>query len=91
MDMLPIITAIISCVTTLAVCLINNGVLHRNAENKQNEIMNLITYKVDTLTKKVEEHNSVILRTYELEKRSSVTEEQIKVINHRIDDLERSK
>lgn len=32
--------------------------------------------------------NSVIERTYELEKRAALVTEQIKVANHRIDDLE---
>ena len=36
----------------------------------------------------VDRHNSVIERTYELEKRAALVTEQIKVANHRIDDLE---
>ena len=48
----------------------------------------LMEYKLDQLTRQVQKHNSVIERTYELERRASVTEEQMKVANHRIDDLE---
>lgn len=48
----------------------------------------LTTYRIGELEKKVEKHNTVIERTYALEKRAEVIEEKIKVANHRIDDLE---
>lgn len=48
----------------------------------------LLTYRVDQLEKKVEKHNNVIERVYMLEKISAVRDEEIKVANHRIEDLE---
>jgi hypothetical protein len=48
----------------------------------------LTNYRIEQLEKKVDKHNTVIERTYALEKTSSVTNEQIKVINNRIKDLE---
>ena len=48
----------------------------------------LTNYRIEQLEKKVEKHNSVIERVYELEKLDAVIEEEIKVANHRIDDLE---
>ena len=48
----------------------------------------LISYRLEQLEKKVDKHNSVIERTYQLEKRADVVEEKIKVANHRIEDLE---
>lgn len=45
--------------------------------------------KFDELTRKVEKHNCLIERTYKLEKDSEVISEKIKVINHRIEDLEK--
>ena len=48
----------------------------------------LIAYRLEQLEQKVNKHNQVIERTYELEKHSEVLDEQIKVANHRIDDLE---
>jgi len=48
----------------------------------------LISYRLEQLEKKVDKHNSVIERTYQLEKRCEVIEEKIKVANHRIEDLE---
>ncbi len=48
----------------------------------------LMTYRIDQLEKKVDKHNQVIDRVYKLERRDAVVEEEIKVANHRIDDLE---
>lgn len=42
--------------------------------------VNLIEYKLEELTKKVEKHNSVIERTFQLEA-------DVKVINQRLDDM----
>jgi len=48
----------------------------------------LTNYRIEQLEKRVEKHNSLIERTYALEKKNEVYDEKIKVINHRIDDLE---
>lgn len=48
----------------------------------------LTTYRIEQLEKKVEKHNQVIDRVYKLEQADAVEEEEIKVINHRINDLE---
>jgi hypothetical protein len=76
-----IISAAITGAITLGVCLINN---HHQSEATRN----LIEYKLDELTKRVDKHNNVIERVYKLEQNEAVVNEQIKVANHRIDDLE---
>lgn len=48
----------------------------------------LTNYRIEQLEKKVDRHNSVIERVYLLEKADAVEEEEIKVINHRLSDLE---
>ncbi len=48
----------------------------------------LTTYRLEQLEKKVEKHNQVIERVYKLEQGEAVINEEIKVANHRIDDLE---
>lgn len=48
----------------------------------------LTNYRIEQLEKKVDKHNSVIERMYDLESREKILEEKIKVANHRIDDLE---
>ena len=49
----------------------------------------LTNYRLEQLEKKVDKHNSVIDRMYHAEERLCVIDEQIKVSNHRIDDLEK--
>ena len=49
----------------------------------------LTSYRLEQLEKRVQAHNNLIERTYKLEERTEIQEEKIKVVNHRIDDLER--
>lgn len=51
----------------------------------------LTAYRLEQLEKKVDKHNTVIERTYKLEEAEAVIQEQIKVVNHRIADLENQK
>lgn len=48
----------------------------------------LTNYKIEQLQKQVEKHNSMIERTFKLEEHAAVVDEQIKVVNHRIADIE---
>ena len=48
----------------------------------------LINYRIAQLESKVDKHNHVIDRVYDLEKKNAVIREEIKVANHRISDLE---
>lgn len=48
----------------------------------------LVVYRIDQLEKKVDKHNGVIERTFKIEEKQAVHEEQIKVANNRIKDLE---
>ncbi|MBQ6698118.1 MAG: hypothetical protein IJN09_03670 [Oscillospiraceae bacterium] len=72
-----VIVAIISLAGTLAGSF--GGIITANK---------LTNYRIQQLEKKVEKHNKVIERVYNLEKNEAVIEEEIKVANHRIEDLE---
>ena len=72
-----VIVALLSLFGTLAGSL--GGILTANK---------LTNYRIQQLEAKVEKHNKVIERVYNLEKNEAVMEEEIKVANHRIDDLE---
>jgi len=48
----------------------------------------LTNYRLEQLEKKVDKHNTVIERTFKLEEVQAVMQEQLKVANHRIADLE---
>lgn len=84
-----VVVALISAGATLIVCLINNAFQAEKAEKQRNETIALIQYKIDELSDRVNKHNSIIERTYKLEKRAAVFEEKMTVANHRIDDLEK--
>lgn len=82
------IEAIISAAAAILVCMINNHCQNKRTEAQQKETVNLVLYRLEQLEKKQDKYNNIIFRTYELEKSEAVLEEEIKVANHRIDDLE---
>lgn len=45
--------------------------------------------KIDELSRRVESHNKIVERTYQLEQKVQVQEERQRTANHRIEDLER--
>lgn len=48
----------------------------------------MTAYRIEQLEKKVDKHNQVVERMYEAEKNISVISEEIKNVNHRIEELE---
>ncbi len=48
----------------------------------------LTSYRIEQLEKKVDKHNHVVDRVYKIEQNLAVISEDIKVVNHRICDLE---
>lgn len=82
------ISAVISGVVTLIVCMINNYAQGVKVTRQHDKTIELIDYRLTELSEKVEKHNSVIDRTYALEQNMALQEERIKVANHRIEDLE---
>ena len=72
------------------------------SEKRVNELKIYLIEKIDDIKKhfsndlkrveaKQDKHNNMIERTYALEKEQGIQAEQIKVINHRIQDLEKGK
>lgn len=51
----------------------------------------LIAYRLEQLEQKVQAHNNLVERMYKVEEQSSLHEEKFKVVNHRIDDLEKER
>ncbi len=50
----------------------------------------LVEYRLKQLEEKVAAHNNLVERMYAVEEKQALTDEKLKVANHRIDDLERS-
>lgn len=82
------IEAIITGIVAIAVCMINNAFQQKRADKQHNTTIELIEYKLDQLTHKVELHNNAVERLYKAEQTIEVQKEQIRVANHRIEDLE---
>ena len=83
--------AIITGIVAIVVCMLNNIYQSRAVKNQHEKTIALIDYKLEELTKRVDKHNNVVERVYELEQKLEVQEERIRVANHRIDDLENKK
>ena len=76
-----IIVALITGVLALAGVITTNISSNRKIENKLVTAQAVTDTKIDNLTEEVRKHNNFASRM-------PVVEEQIKVINHRIEDLE---
>lgn len=77
-----IIVAIITGLFTFAGVVVTNIVSNRKVQYQLHEQQKITDVKLEELTREVRKHNNFAERV-------PVIEEQIKVINHRIDDLER--
>lgn len=83
-----ILAAVISAASALLVCIINSNNQNRKILLEMDKHDELQAFRIEQLEKKVDKHNNVIERTFKLEEEQRVQEEQIKVVNHRISDLE---
>lgn len=84
-----IIVALITAASAVVCQLVIAANSRKTMQQAQYDSQRLIEYKIDKLSERVDKHNSVIARTYKLEQDYAVVAEQIKVANHRIEDLER--
>jgi hypothetical protein len=73
-----VIVALISLAGTL--CGTFGGILMSNK---------LTNYRIEQLEQQVEKHNKLVERTFRLEEQQQLTDERVRVANHRIEDLER--
>ena len=83
-----ILASLISALSAILVCMINNHYQNQKMQKAHNDNIVLISYRLEQLEQKVDKHNNLIERTYELERKTSVLEEKQAVANHRINDLE---
>lgn len=63
------------------------GVYYANKKSSE-KTKALLEFRLNLLEQKMDKHNKVIERVYNLEERAALIEERIRVSNHRIDDLE---
>ena len=77
MDYSAIIVGVLALAGTLMGSVITN-----------NKTQALVIYRLQQLEEKVNKHNNLVERMYKMEEKQMVMEEQFKVANHRILDLE---
>ena len=82
-----IIVALIGAAASIAGSIMSTLVSAKKARQQAS----LTLYRIDQLEKKVQQHNNLIERTYRLEENFRLTDEKIKVVNHRISDLEKGR
>lgn len=78
-----VIVALIGALATIATVIITTNRNSAQTDAKLDKQQAVMETKIDMLASEVREHNNFA-------KRMPVVEEQIKVINHRIEDLERN-
>ena len=66
-----IITAVVSAGSAILICIISNHYQSRATRD-------LIAYRLQELERKVDKHNNLVERTYELEGQTNLLKEQIK-------------
>lgn len=76
-----IVVSVISAIVTIVTVIINTKASNKELTHKLETQQAVFETKLDNLTSEVREHNGFA-------RRMPVVEEQIKVINHRIEDLE---
>lgn len=81
MDITSIIVAVLSGAATIATVIINTKASNKEITHKLETHQAVFDTKLDALANEVREHNGFA-------RRMPVVEEQIKVINHRLEDLE---
>lgn len=77
-----VLAALVTGVLALAGVIITNVASNRKIESSLDKAQAVTDTKIEELTREVREHNNFA-------RRMPVVEEKIKVINHRLDDLER--
>jgi hypothetical protein len=76
---------LVSLITSLATLL--GVVLTVCAGGKRTR--DILLYRIEQLEKAQQKHNSLIERMYRVEERLELHDEKIKVVNHRLDDVEK--
>lgn len=87
-DMTAIISAASAAIAAILVAMIQSRAQHNAVLSELDKRDALQAQRIEQLEKKMDKHNQLIERVYRLEQHNVLIDEQIKVANHRIDDLE---
>ncbi len=84
-----VLGAFMSAVAAIIVCVINSNSQNRKIIAEMEKHNAVQSEQIKNLDAKVNKHNKLIERTYQLEQNFAVLENREKVSEHRIDDLEK--
>lgn len=84
-----VVVAVITAVGTIICQLLINRSNREKSAAENRETKNLIIYRLGELEKKQDKYNHLQERVYNLERAQAVADKELKVANHRIDDLEK--
>jgi predicted nuclease with TOPRIM domain len=88
-DITALICAALGIVASITVAAIQSRAQHNETLSEMDKRDALQAQRIEQLEKKMDKHNQLIERVYRLEQHNVLIDEQIKVANHRIDDLEK--
>lgn len=83
-----LISALAAAVSAITVAVIQSRAQHSRTLAEMDKRDALQAQRIEQLTDQVKKHNQLIDRTYAVEKKIELIEKDVKVANHRIDDLE---
>lgn len=87
--LLSFFSSVLVAVISLAGVVYTSRKQHSSTISEVTTQIALMRKDIENLDEKVQKHNGVIERTYALENAVSILDEQVKVANHRISDLEK--
>ena len=90
-DITALICAALGIVASITVAAIQSHAQHSETLSEMDKRDALQAQRIEQLEKKMDKHNQLIERVYRLEQHNVLVDEQIKVANHRIDDLEKDR
>lgn len=88
-DMTAIISAASAAIAAILVAVIQSRAQHNAVLGELDKRDALQAQRIEQLEKKMDKHNNLIERTFALETATAVIQNDIKVANRRIDDLEK--
>ena len=90
---IPVVTALISGISAAAaaiiVAVVQSRAQHNTVLSEMDKRDALQAQRIEQLENKMDKHNQLIERTYKVEEAVKLLEKDIKVANHRIEDLEK--
>ena len=85
-----LVAAVISSITTLVVCLINNNAQSNKQKAQLDKVVALLEYRLDELTKKVEQSAAITEKVTRLETMALLMDDKLKDVIKRIEKIEES-